>query len=108
MPPRLSLRGVQCVSASVARLTPGREIRVPGNRGHVAVLAPELMPDRHVWSWWGKCNAVWKRAHEAQLAMLRERQRNAGPTTIPFTPSMVSDGKFLAGIIAGSVATATV
>lgn len=28
----------------------GREIRVHSNRGHVAVLAPELMSDRHVWS----------------------------------------------------------
>jgi hypothetical protein len=81
---------------------------VPGNRGHVAVLAPELMPERHVWSWWGKCNAIWKRAHEGQLEMLRKKQRATEPTTVPLDASMVSDGLFLAGIISGSVVTATV
>ena len=86
----------------------GREIRVPGNRGHVAVLAPELMPDRHVWSWWGKCSAIWKRAHEEQFEMLHKKQRTTEPTTVPLDASMASDGLFLAGIISGSVATATV
>ena len=38
----------------------GRILKVPGNRGHVAVMAPELMPSRHVWSWWGKTYAIWK------------------------------------------------
>ena len=80
----------------------GREIRVPGNRGHVAVLAPEQMPGRHVWSWWGKCNAIWKRAHEAQLEMARKGQRNADPTMSPLSPSLASDAQFLAGFISSS------
>lgn len=79
-----------------ARPYAGRTLRVAGARGHVAVTAPDWMQPRHVWSWWGKCYAQWKRAHEAQRVT---RAQARGPTLTPTTGqdgSLDRDAAFLA------------
>ncbi len=99
-------RGMRCSE----RASPyaGRMLVVPGVRGHVAFQAPDRMPEKHVWSWWGRCLGGYRRAHEAQFSRRSNPPRSALDNSPAVAASLADDRAFLSGLIEDSVTPVTV
>ena len=67
----------------------------PARCGHVAFQVPDRKPGKHVWSWVGSAFAMYRRAHEAHIRMLKE-QRKAEADLASVEASLADDRAFLA------------
>jgi IS605 OrfB family transposase len=85
------------------RATPfaGRVVSVPGSYGHVAVQAPDRMPDRYVRSWWWKFYSEHRRAHVAHVEKRRQalRASRAPPAIVA---SLAAEHKYLGDLLSAS------
>jgi IS605 OrfB family transposase len=82
----------------------GRLIRVPTSRDHVTFQAPDRMPGKHVWSWWGKAQGQWRAVQQAH-AMAQQKLRDVAAIQAE-DASIRADEDFLAALTFASSAPA--
>jgi IS605 OrfB family transposase len=74
----------------------GRTLRVSSGHDHVTFQAPDRMPGKHVWSWWGKAQGQWRAVQKAHAKALRKRRDAA--VIMATDASLSADEDFLAGL----------
>ena len=74
----------------------GRAICVPSGQDHVTFRAPDRMPGKHVWSWWGKAQGQWRAVQKAHAKALRKQRDVAVAMTED--ASLGADGDFLSAL----------
>jgi IS605 OrfB family transposase len=96
----IARRSLRCSDRSTPYA--GRTLVVPGRSCRVTFQAPVWTPEIHPRKWWGRCLSMYRRAHEAGVAMSRKRQRIDTATTPAIDASLAEEAQFLQGLIAAA------